>query len=214
MTSDSAPPPVPKKGMPTWAIVLIVVGGVGLLVFGIGVVTTVAVVVPKMQENQRKLTCMNNLSQLGQVYLVAAHENRRKAQARSGAAMWLGFRKNGLLGGDAKVLLCPGDASAAPPESLQDGKRYADVDLAHVPRDLCSYAGRDFDKFPLDSIGRQPIGACLSHRHGAVVVFESGDAQFMSLEDLGFSSDEEKTVGPDSKSPILRVLRYGDGIVR
>ncbi len=219
--SDSPPPPTPpKQGMPTWAIVLIVliaVGCGGVLVCS-GAVVTVARIVPRMQETQRRITCMNNLSQLGQNYLVQSQINRRVAQAQGGSALWVAYRKNltGLRIGDERVLLCPGDPLATPLETASASHLYDDVDLARVPRSMCSYAGRDFEKFPIDrtSHGKEPIGACLSHKGGAVVVFVGGDVQFVPLLELGLASDEEKSVGPDSKSPMPRVLRYGDGSVR
>jgi prepilin-type processing-associated H-X9-DG protein len=164
-----------------------------------------------MQEDVRRLTCMNNLSHHGQAYLVTA---RRKAPAHCGAALWVSFCKR--IAADPRVLVCPADARARRPETAEDRARYEIVDLDHVPRDLCSYPGRDFEKFPIDpkSHDKQPIGACLSHKGGAPVIYADGRVEWLTLEKLGLDSDDDKIVGPDSKSPVLRVLRYGDGSVR
>jgi len=60
----------------------------------------------------------------------------------------------------------------------------------------------------------EPISACVHHKRCAIVAFANGAAQKMTLADLGIESDDDLIVGPDSKSPVLRVLRYGDGSVR
>src|SRR6185436_2486321 len=103
----------------------------------------------------------------------------------------------------------------SPPETEGERRVWDTVDLDHAPRELCSYAGRDFERFPLDpKSDSEVIGACLNHRGGAVVVYSSGTALFLKLAALGVASDDEKTVGPESLSPVLRVVRYGDGSVR
>src|SRR6185295_4276544 len=103
-----------------------------------GLVTTVAIVVPKMQEQQRKTGCLSNLSQLGQVYLMQAQENRAKAQKYSGVALWLSYRKNTseIKRGDERVLICPGDQGVALPETDDDKKKWDNVDLDNPPSDL------------------------------------------------------------------------------
>jgi len=158
----------------------------------------------------RRLTCEDNLSRLGTLYLDRAQENRAKTQTHSGSALWLSMRKGGeeVRRGEERVLLCPCDASVRPPRSKLDLTAWDDVDLARPKPGLCSYAGRDFVQFPIaPTSGDEPIGACLRHAGGAVVVFDFGLVTFLSLEELGLSSDSEKTVGRDSKSPLLRKLR-------
>jgi hypothetical protein len=226
MTGD--PPPLPddaldhpagapeKKGLPVWAIVLIVVGVIGLVGLA-GLAGTVAVVVPKMQDQQKRLGCMNNLSQLGQVYLVHAMGGRAAAQVHSGPGLFLAFGKDrrDIAPGNEKVFICPADTLARVPATDADRKAYGTVDLDHVPRWLCSYACRDFAKYPLgENAGHDVLAACIHHKGGAVMVFAEGDAVFMTLAELGLSKDDEKTVGPESKSPLLRQVRYGDGSVR
>src|SRR5882672_7435764 len=95
-------------------------------------VSTVAVIVPKMQESQRQMSCMNNLSQLGQVYLTEAMENKGKAQKYSGVSLWLSYRKGAhqIQRGNEKVLICPGD-NIAMPETEEDKKKWDNVDLGN-----------------------------------------------------------------------------------
>jgi hypothetical protein len=158
-----------------------------------------------------RLTCMEHLAQLGYIFMTHMHDDAAKARKYSGPALWLAMRKNAidLQRGEENVLLCPADPAVRAPRTDADRKAWDEVDLAKPTPGLCSYVGRDFVNFPIDiaSSAKQPIGACLHHEGGAVVVFESGDAQFVTLEDLGLSSEDEKKVGPDSKSPILRKLR-------
>ncbi len=167
---------------------------------------------PARLERKRRVECMNDLSQLTQIYLLCLMDDRAKAQKWSGAALWLSMRKGeGLIRrGEEHVLVCPADPAARPPASDAERKAWDDVDLAHPAAGLCSYAGRDFAKFPLDPKTREPqvIGACLHHKGGVMVAFADGQVQFMTFEELGLVSEAEKIVGPDSKSPLLRVLRY------
>jgi hypothetical protein len=167
----------------------------------------------KIELKQRQLRCMNNLAQLDQCWLIMAQENISKAQKYSGQALWLSMRKNQLMiqRGNERVLLCPSDSAAQSPKTDAEMKRWDDVDLSKSdqPAGLCSYAGRDFVNFPIDvaSKEKEPIGACLHHPGGAIVAFEGGDVQFLTLAELGLASEDEKKVGPDSKSPLLRKLR-------
>jgi hypothetical protein len=167
---------------------------------------------PERLEQKRRMECMSDLSQLAQVYLLCLMDDRAKAQKWSGAALWLSMRKGErcIKRGEEHVLICPADPAAHPPTSDAERKAWDDVDLSRPAAGLCSYAGRDFAKFPLDPKVRTPqvIGACLHHKGGVMVAFDSGDIQFIFLEELGLASEAEKIVGPDSKSPLLRVLRY------
>ena len=216
MTEPAGGAGTAKKGIPAWVIVLIVVFG-GLPCIA-GLVGTVAIVVPKMQEKQRQAACMNNLAQLGQIWLMRSQANRRRAQAHSGPGLLLDFLTDAdVKRGDERIFVCTGDPVAHAPETAEEHRAYAAVDLDNVPRSLCSYAGRDFRNFPIDvggAVNREPVAACLNHRRGAVVLFEAGDVQLVSREELGLGDEDEVIVGPDSKSPMLRKLRFGDGSVR
>lgn len=208
--ASSAPPP--RDGMPTWAFALVAVGTCFLAFVGIVLFMSPSCT---SRDSRNQLTCMNNQSQLAQIYLVATQQSPA-ANPRSGAALWLGYYKTDVRRGDETVFVCPDDPLAKPPESDADRARYEHVELANVPRSLCSYAGRDFERFPLDptKAGHEPIGACVHHKGCAIVVFADGSVQKTTLAELGLDSDDDKIVGPDSKSPVLRVLRYGDGSVR
>jgi hypothetical protein len=194
-----------------WSAVLFIV--VGLVLVGATMSLRCA-----MYSRDPRTDCLNNLSQLGQVFVMRAQEHPGEAPKYSGPALFLSWRKDRseIRRGDESVFICRADPELSPPETDDDRKAWDDVDLAHAPRSLCSYAVRDFERCPLDPKGddRQPIAACLHHPGIVVVVYAAGDAQFVRLHELGLSFDEEKTVGPDSKSPLLRVLRFGDGSVR
>jgi prepilin-type N-terminal cleavage/methylation domain-containing protein len=186
-----------------------------------GLVTTVAIVVPKMQETQRQTSCMNNLSQLGQVYLMQAQENRGKAQKYSGVALWLSYRKNAseIKRGDERVLLCPGDIIAMP-ETEDDKKKWDNADLDNPPGDLCSYAARDFKNFPLNiespdkeiigSDRQGPDGKTMQHKGVIVCVYDHGDAQKVTREELNLASDVTHgiVIGPEAEAKMLQKVVY------
>ena len=207
------PSPTPKKKMPVWVIVLIVAGACGLCVVP-EMVGAVAVMVPAIQERQKRLTCMTQLSELSQLHLARTVQSGTERRPLSGSALWLSLRAEGSISpGNERILLCPGDPHSTPPP---EPSVYDAIDLANAPRELCSYAGRDFEAFPLsdEAVGQQVLGACIHHRSGAIVVYDDGRTEFVDHLELGITEDDEKTVGPESKSPLLRVVRYGDGSVR
>jgi prepilin-type N-terminal cleavage/methylation domain-containing protein len=185
-----------------------------------GLVTTVAVIVPKMQETQRQTTCMNQISQLGQIYLLEAGENRAKAQKYSGVALWLSYRKSGdqIKRGDERVLICPGDQGVPPCETEEDKKRYDNVDLTNPSADLCSYAARDFVNHPInvenpnkDMIGCDRQGSnqrTMHHKNTLICVFTGGDTQKMTREQLGINSDSDVVIGPEAENPMLKTMAY------
>jgi prepilin-type N-terminal cleavage/methylation domain-containing protein len=182
-------------------------------------VSTVAIIVPKMQESQRQMSCMNNLSQLGQVYLTEAMENKGKAQKYSGVALWLSYRKGAhqIQRGNEKVLICPGD-NIAMPETEEDKKRWDNVDLANPGTDLCSYAARDFQNYPIgaEEKDKQIIGSdrqgtnqkTMHHKNVIIVVYEAGDTQKMDRESLGVDSESPIIVGPDAQNEQLKKVVY------
>jgi hypothetical protein len=167
--------------------------------------------VPKMKETARRTECMSHLSELSMGFVMKQLEDPKAAQRWSGSSLWLAMRRNVPHAGDGRdtMLLCPGDVAAMPPGGTAD---WNGLDLERPPRELCSYAGRDFARFPIDEndVKKQAIGACVHHRGGAVVAFDAGDVQFMTREELGLEPDADIKTGPDSASPVLRVLRGGD----
>ncbi len=206
--------PVQKKGLSTLAIILIVVGAIGLVVIA-GVIGTVAVVVPQMHERQQRLTCQQNLNMLGSLFAMRSMERPGKPKY-DGAALFLSWRKTRDLiqGGKEDVLLCPGDTSVRPLLTDADRQRYDTIDLANPPRDACSYAVRDFGRFPLPKVQEQPeiLAACTHHAKGVNVVFIDGQVKFYEWRELGLTGPEEADVGPDAKSPILRQVCRTPGV--
>src|SRR5262245_23968950 len=61
------------------------------------------------REEERLLSCMNQMSQLGMFRLENAQENRAKAHKHSGSSLWLAMRKGGgqIQRGNERLLLCP-----------------------------------------------------------------------------------------------------------
>ena len=221
MSAPSVPPPLPadrlpppKRGMPKWLLVTLIVAGVAAIPCIAGIIGTVAIVVPQMQERQKKLTCAQNLSQLVRIY-VAERAGSPDWEPESGTALFLAWRKarNPIREGEEPILLCPADPLAAFPLTPEALSSYDTVDPASAPPGLCSYAGRDYGAFPLskDAASREPVGACIHHRDGANVAFDDGRTQFLSRADLGLAPGDPIDVGPQSKSPLLRKLCFHPG---
>lgn len=160
---------------------------------------------------EARFQCANNLAQLGALWL----EDRDAATPPprlGGPALLLQWRTTGRVrAGQERVFLCPLDAAGADPMSPSFEARYDSIDLASPPRDLCSYAVRDFGAFPLDPwrTAPQPIAACVHHETGANVLFDDGSVNFFDREQLGVGPDDDVVAGPASKSPMLRVLIGG-----
>lgn len=195
-----------RRRLRAWAVVALLLAVV------------VCFVVRAEWERRARARCLNNLFQLGQIFAMESQERPRESWNHSGPSLLLSWRKDrSPLLRDEKVFVCPKDDLAQVPETDDERRAWDDVDLAHPLRSLCSYAGRDFAAFPLPATGSlrsEPIAACLRHRGIVILAFAEGDAQFVKLDELGLASDDEKIVGPASKSPLLRVLRFGDGSVR
>lgn len=157
--------------------------------------------------------CMINLSDLGHVLNSMSDDERRATMKIRGSAMFLAWRKRGRI--DEKLLRCPDDPDL---RRLDDATRkaYDDVDLSNTPDDLCSYAVRDIERYPLPagvSVYKEIIACCRCgrdgrsphHRRDVVnVLFAEGDVQAMFPEELGFAPGEPVVVGPESKSEMLR----------
>jgi len=182
-------------------------------------VSTVAVLVPKMQEQSHKTGCLGNLGQLGGVYLSEAMQNKGRAQKYSGVALWLSYRKDAsnIKRGDEKALICPGD-NVAVPENDEDKKRWDNVDLNNPDSNLCSYAARDFVNFPtsVESKDKEIIGSdrqgtnqrTSQHKGGICCVFEGGDAQFFTREELSIPSESDIVIGPEASNANLKKVVY------
>ena len=185
-----------------------------------GLVTTVAIMVPKMQETQKQTGCMGNLQQLGGLFLTHKLENPAKSMRYSGVSLWLSYRKGSsdIAKGEEKALACGGDPGTLLPQNEDDKKKWDNVDLDNPADGLCSYAGRDFKNAPLDAerterevIGcdRQgPDGKTMHHKDVIVCAFDSGAADRMNREELGVGSEEKIIIGPEAQNPMLRKVVY------
>jgi hypothetical protein len=191
-----------------WAILWLVV---------VGLVVAVALNVERWPHSvPRQTTCMSNLSQLAQRYMMAVHDKRFDPTLH-GSAQILSWIPT-LRPGEERVLICPGDQDIRIPETPEAARVYHPADAAalRAARGLGSYAVRDFEKFPIDpnSTAKQPIlcdregddGRTNHHKRCIVVGFVGGDAQKMTNAELGIPDGDPIVVGPDSPSPLLRVF--------
>ena len=205
-TRPRAPKPPSFMGgtLGQWAIVLLVVA----------VLVTSVAAVPPGPERDPHLSCMNNLSQLGQIFLMDV-QDKRLDPTLHGSAQILSW--GGVRHGDERVYFCPEDDRAVP-ETPEERRAFHPADAAALRRavGLGSYAVRDFERFPLDpkSTEKQIIlcdrlgddGRAVRHEDVIIAVFADGDAQKLTRDDLGIGPDDPIVVGPESPSPVLRVM--------
>lgn len=177
--------------------------------------------------HQDVATCQDRLRQVGGLLTSLAKQDGDFPQ-RGGAALLLGYRRAHLIQpGYEHVLICPGDKDARAPESHADQERYETVDATNAAAiaALCSYAVRDFARFPVRADGRDTgtgsgelawiacdrqgkDGRTPHHENGINVLFADGAVQFMNRDALGIAPDEPIIVGPGSPHPELRKLVF------
>jgi len=75
-----ATPPASRKGFPAWAIALLCGGALWAIV-----VTVLVTNLPFRHESSPRLACLNNLSQLGQIWMIRAQERPDEAGKYSGS---------------------------------------------------------------------------------------------------------------------------------
>jgi hypothetical protein len=193
-----------------WAVAIVVCAVAGF----IGA-TFLLTCIDRFEGPRRATECMSNQSQLAQGYQLAIQEKRFDPTLHGSAQIlsWLPT----LRKGEEIVVLCPGD-EIPPPETGEETRPYHPVgaDALRGARGLGSYAVRDFEKFPIDPnstekqailCDRQGADGRTNHHKGCIVVaFATGDAQKLTRAELGLRDDEPIVVGPDSRSPLLRVF--------
>lgn len=184
-----------------------------------GLIGTVAIIVPQMQEKQKRFTCQNNLSQLGGIFVAERTEKSGKPKY-DGQALWLSWRANGskIREGQEGVLICPGDNGISAADTQEAKDKYTNVDLKNPPTDLCSYAARDFGTHPLSNESKKvqiigcdrngPDGRVAHHKNGLNAVFDDGASRFVEREELGISGDDPIVVGPESSNEMLKQVIY------
>lgn len=183
-----------------------------------GLVAAVSLGIPIVQERSKRLTCAQNLADLGKIYVTWRMENPNKPP-HSGVALFLHFRKKREIpeGAESK-LICPGDQMVLAPDTPELQARYGDVDLTNPPDDLCSYAVRDFTAHPIKAdSGALEIIACdrngldgrtAHHKDGLVIMWSDGSAKFMDQDKLGLTTDAPIVVGPESEQAHLKKVIY------
>ena len=180
-----------------------------------GLIGTVAIIVPQMQEKQKSFQCKNNLSQLGGIFIIERGEKSGKPK-HDGSALWLSWRSNTskIKQGQESILVCPGDQSISQPDTPDAKARYDNIDLKNPPNDLCSYAARDFSAYPLkveapavQIIGcdrNGPDGKTTHHKGHINIVFDDGSCRSVDREELGISANADIVVGPDATNDMLK----------
>jgi prepilin-type N-terminal cleavage/methylation domain-containing protein len=178
-------------------------------------VAAVSVGIPMVKQRSMRLQCQRNLSGMGVIFTNYLMEHPGKPKY-SGVALFLSFRKNKdiKVGQEKDSLLCPGDMGVTFPTSPEDSEKWDAVILESPPADMCSYAVRDFDKYPMkmDSPEQQIIacdrqgsdGKTPHHEGGLLVLFDSGSAKWMEKDALGLVGDQQIVVGPDSENKDLK----------
>jgi len=183
----------------------------------------VLVLVPQLPPRPKRRACLHNMERIAEIYAECAEDP--SWTPRSGPALLLGWRRDAALlrTGDEHALMCPGDQSVSPADTPEARARYDGVDLDDPPDDLCSYAVRDFARFPVDParLDEEPIAACVGrfadatwqrfHRTAFFVAFADGSARELDDADVGLAPGATLVVGPDSPSPLLRVLCFRPG---
>ena len=179
-----------------------------------GLVAAVSLGIPVVQERSRRLTCSQNLSDLGKLYQIWRMENPGKPKY-SGTALFLHFRKKREIKlNEEEKLLCPGDQQVIFPKTDEDRAKWDEIDLTSIPTDMCSYAVRDFGNYVLEiDSGETQIIACdrngdngrtAHHKDGLNILFDNASSKFMDRESLGISPDQDIVVGPEADNKYLK----------
>ena len=185
----------------------------------------VTLVIPKGQEAKNRVTCMNNLRQIGS--LLVAQNAGQGVKEYNGAAFVLQVAGD-VKNEDLDVFLCPGepdnadDPRPAPrtPEFIAMYRDQMDLKTGKVEERFTSYAGPNFRKYPVSKAGKAAqetrLWACDKCRNGAayhngiVVLYSSSKVDFLKLENLEGHSEEDGLilVGEESQDPRLKKMSF------
>jgi hypothetical protein len=196
-----------KKGLPGWLIVVFAIGGL----FGICAIASffgaVGVLVPRIQSKQQQTTCALHLRSLGNLYVQDVLTSANEPE-QGGTAYLLRLVRDAQA--DGKWLLCPGHERSAEMELTSIGPFDPYALDEPALRAACSYAVRDFARFPLapGDDGSAFIAADMDehHRDGVNVLLSDGGVYFHDRASLGLAPSEPIIVGPDSPHPELAKL--------
>jgi prepilin-type N-terminal cleavage/methylation domain-containing protein len=193
-----------QKGF-TLIEILVVVTIIGVLA------GLVVVLIPKSQENQQRLECINN--QRGFAGLLVQADS--DAWRRSGPNLILQFiNKGDLVPEQFKTLFCPGDLVEGM-DKVGGPDAYKNLDMKnHEYDNLTSYAGRDQDNakcIAKPGQGRTIVVTDDSEDHhnkkGFVCGYSDGSAEFRDKDKLGVTLDTVVNPGEGSAVKELECLR-------
>ncbi len=185
----------------------------------------VTLVIPKGKEVKDRVTCMNNLRQIGS--LLVALDAGPGVKEYSGAAFVLQVAGD-VKNEDLDVYVCPGEGenmddprpSTSDPEFVAMYREEMNLKSGKVEDRFTSYAGPNWKAFPKSKAGKAKqetrLWACDKCRNGAayhdgiVVLYSSSKVDFIKLENLEGHSVDKGTidVGPDSGDKRLAKMIF------
>ncbi len=170
----------------------------------------------RMVAAKQRVHCLENLQSLAGIYAELNVRHPGPDDSRSGTALILGWRGGAgpISPGQEGLFGCVGDPQFRRLQTDEDHARYDSIDLAAPPRDACSYAVRDFGRFPVPNppTGNEVFAACTSHPDGAMLALVDGRVRVCTWAELGLTGPEEADVGPGAKSPLLRQVCRTPGV--
>jgi hypothetical protein len=199
-------------------VLLAVFVGVALLVGSVFMLVKrqVAVVSPDDRGEKGRAVAIQNVKNLLEWHRNIVNANRRYPPV-GGKAFVLWPLVSGKVDYDTPGLVplffSPADTGALQKANLDDYRGLTKLTLrgsADVSR-LTSFVGRRAPADPSDGPGKAlpgstPLIGDIHFPDGAIVGFANGEVKWLTRAELGLAPDDPITVGPDSKSPILRDL--------
>jgi hypothetical protein len=218
--SESATPEPSPDADPRLRTVRVVAKCLLFVTFALAVWAVVWFVqsVVAVDRKQDQSSCMDHLRLWGGVFLGRARQTGEFPVDDDIRLLFELYRQDYVAPGREWVFKCPGDASVPVPNGAAVNP-YALVDLSDraALEALCSYAIRDFERFPIDPeassdvlmCDRQgPDGHTPNHADSINVLFSNGSVRVWDRESLGLDPDEPIVVGPDSSHPELRKMIF------